>query len=205
MKFVLFYFYVFKNSHKKIFCRRHKGEIYDNIALALWHAFLSTFVCLNILTRKDLKGGKRGNTWLHISCAVIHYQYKVQEVRREYKPLRIQIYKSCILFTDDTGPPPSTVINQNETFAKVLFKPSVVQQAKIAQNGVLGDFIVRYDVNRAQSIGDVQVRGSSLLFDSFSCTQNWGFRCFSKGDGTFRFLGIPFLPKMRLQVENKIF
>ncbi|XP_015991889.2 inter-alpha-trypsin inhibitor heavy chain H5 isoform X2 [Rousettus aegyptiacus] len=58
---------------------------------------------------------------------------------------------------DDTGPPPSTVINQNETFAKVLFKPSVVQQAKIAQNGILGDFIVRYDVNRAQSIGDVQV------------------------------------------------
>lgn len=95
---------------------------------------------------------------------MIHYQYKVQKVRREYKPLRIQIYKSCILFTDDTGPPPSTVINQNETFAKVLFKPSVVQQAKIAQNGVLGDFIVRYDVNRAQSIGDVQVRGSSLLF-----------------------------------------
>uniref|UniRef100_A0A8C0AE10 Inter-alpha-trypsin inhibitor heavy chain 5 n=1 Tax=Bos mutus grunniens TaxID=30521 RepID=A0A8C0AE10_BOSMU len=58
---------------------------------------------------------------------------------------------------DDSGPPPSTVINQNETFAKVVFKPSVVQQAKIAQNGILGDFIVRYDVNREQSIGDIQV------------------------------------------------
>lgn len=95
---------------------------------------------------------------------MIHYQCKVEAVRRAYKPLRIQIYKSYILFTDDAGPPPSTVINQNETFAKVLFKPSVVQQAKIAQNGVLGDFIVRYDVNRAQSIGDIQVRGSLLLF-----------------------------------------
>uniref|UniRef100_A0A452SIW5 Inter-alpha-trypsin inhibitor heavy chain 5 n=1 Tax=Ursus americanus TaxID=9643 RepID=A0A452SIW5_URSAM len=62
-----------------------------------------------------------------------------------------------ILFADDSGPPPSTVINQNDTFAKVTFKPSVVQQARIAQNGVLGDFIIRYDVNREQSIGDIQV------------------------------------------------
>uniref|UniRef100_A0A8C3YRF8 Inter-alpha-trypsin inhibitor heavy chain 5 n=1 Tax=Catagonus wagneri TaxID=51154 RepID=A0A8C3YRF8_9CETA len=58
---------------------------------------------------------------------------------------------------DDAGPPPSTVINHNETFAEVVFKPSVVQQAKIAQNGILGDFIVRYDVNREQSVGDIQV------------------------------------------------
>ncbi|KAM5144234.1 inter-alpha-trypsin inhibitor heavy chain H5 isoform 2-T2 [Callospermophilus lateralis] len=58
---------------------------------------------------------------------------------------------------DDLGPPPSTAINQNETFAKVVFKPTVVQQAKIAQNGILGDFIIRYDVNREQSIGDIQV------------------------------------------------
>ncbi|XP_068394456.1 inter-alpha-trypsin inhibitor heavy chain H5 [Eschrichtius robustus] len=58
---------------------------------------------------------------------------------------------------DDSGPPPSTAINQNETFAKVVFKPTVVQQAKIAQNGILGDFIIRYDVNREQSIGDIQV------------------------------------------------
>ncbi|XP_055002656.1 inter-alpha-trypsin inhibitor heavy chain H5 isoform X2 [Sorex araneus] len=57
----------------------------------------------------------------------------------------------------DSGPPPATVISQNETFAKVLFKPSVVQQAKIAQNGILGDFIVRYDVNQEENIGDIQV------------------------------------------------
>lgn len=69
-----------------------------------------------------------------------------------------------ILLADDSGPPPSTVINQNETFAKVVFKPTVVQQAKIAQNGILGDFIIRYDVNREQSIGDIQVMGSLLLF-----------------------------------------
>uniref|UniRef100_A0A8C8Z8P1 Inter-alpha-trypsin inhibitor heavy chain 5 n=1 Tax=Prolemur simus TaxID=1328070 RepID=A0A8C8Z8P1_PROSS len=67
------------------------------------------------------------------------------------------IYYVYTLFADDSGPPPSTVINQNETFAKIVFKPSVVQQAKIAQNGILGDFIIRYDVNREQSIGDIQV------------------------------------------------
>ena len=54
--------------------------------------------------------------------------------------------------------------SKNETFAKVVFKPSVVQQAKIAQNGILGDFIVRYDVNREQSVGDIQVMGLLLLF-----------------------------------------
>lgn len=64
-----------------------------------------------------------------------------------------------VSLADDSGPPPSTVIHHNETFAHVVFKPSVVQQAKIAQNGILGDFIVRYDVSREQSIGDIQVRG----------------------------------------------
>lgn len=62
-----------------------------------------------------------------------------------------------ILYADNAGPPPSTLINQNETFAKIIFKPSVVQQARIAQNGILGDFIIRYDVNREQNIGDIQV------------------------------------------------
>lgn len=68
------------------------------------------------------------------------------------------------MFADDSGPPPSTVVNQNETFAQVTFKPTVVQQAKIAQNGILGDFILRYDVNRDKSIGDIQVMGLLLLF-----------------------------------------
>ncbi|XP_048356288.1 inter-alpha-trypsin inhibitor heavy chain H5 [Sphaerodactylus townsendi] len=58
---------------------------------------------------------------------------------------------------EDVSPPPSTVIGQTKTLAKVTFSPSVVQQAKIARNGILGDFIVRYDVNRELSVGDVQV------------------------------------------------
>lgn len=79
-------------------------------------------------------------------------------------PENIDMNSVYILLADDSGPPPSTVINQNDTFAKVTFKPSVVQQARIAQNGVLGDFVIRYDVNREQSIGDIQVR---VLFCHF--------------------------------------
>ncbi|XP_004425439.1 PREDICTED: inter-alpha-trypsin inhibitor heavy chain H5 [Ceratotherium simum simum] len=75
----------------------------------------------------------------------------------EVLPLHNSRQKGSRRGEDDSGPPPSTVVNQNETFAQVIFKPSVVQQAKIAQNGILGDFIIRYDVNREQSIGDIQV------------------------------------------------
>ncbi|XP_073445136.1 inter-alpha-trypsin inhibitor heavy chain H5 [Dendrobates tinctorius] len=58
---------------------------------------------------------------------------------------------------DGTNPPPSTIINQTENFAQITFKPNVLQQAKIIQNGILGDFVVRYDVRRELSVGDIQV------------------------------------------------
>nr|XP_035970260.1 inter-alpha-trypsin inhibitor heavy chain H5 [Halichoerus grypus] len=75
----------------------------------------------------------------------------------EVLPLQHSRQKDSGKGEDNSGLPPSTVINQNDTFAKITFKPSVVQQARIAQNGILGDFIIRYDVNREQSIGDIQV------------------------------------------------
>uniref|UniRef100_A0A8C3PAG5 Inter-alpha-trypsin inhibitor heavy chain 5 n=1 Tax=Chrysemys picta bellii TaxID=8478 RepID=A0A8C3PAG5_CHRPI len=59
---------------------------------------------------------------------------------------------------DDISPPPSTVIGQTKTLAKVTFSPSVVQQTQIARNGILGDFIIRYDVNRELNVGDVQTK-----------------------------------------------
>ncbi|KAF4079583.1 hypothetical protein AMELA_G00179670 [Ameiurus melas] len=55
------------------------------------------------------------------------------------------------------GMPPSTVIRKNETFCKITFTPNIVQQVRIANNGRLGDFIVRYDVERELGIGDIQV------------------------------------------------
>ncbi|KAF5907989.1 inter-alpha-trypsin inhibitor heavy chain H5, partial [Clarias magur] len=57
----------------------------------------------------------------------------------------------------DVGMPLSTVIRRNETFCKITFTPNIVQQVKIANNGMLGDFIVRYDVERELGIGDIQV------------------------------------------------
>lgn len=53
--------------------------------------------------------------------------------------------------------PVSTVIRNDKNVCKVTFAPNIVQQAKIATNGVLGDFVIRYDVQRDMGIGDIQV------------------------------------------------
>ncbi|XP_061108982.1 inter-alpha-trypsin inhibitor heavy chain H5 isoform X2 [Conger conger] len=53
--------------------------------------------------------------------------------------------------------PVTTTIKQNKTYCKITFNPNIVQQARIATNGILGDFVVRYDVERELGIGDVQV------------------------------------------------
>ncbi|XP_053114567.1 inter-alpha-trypsin inhibitor heavy chain H5 isoform X2 [Hemicordylus capensis] len=75
----------------------------------------------------------------------------------EVPPLQNSKNKGSRNEADDVSPPPSTEIGHTKTIAKVTFNPNVVQQAKIARNGILGDFIVRYDVNRELSVGDVQV------------------------------------------------
>lgn len=49
------------------------------------------------------------------------------------------------------------MVGQTKTLAKVTFSPNLVQQAKIARNGMLGDFTIQYDVNRELSVGEVQV------------------------------------------------
>ncbi|XP_032076530.1 inter-alpha-trypsin inhibitor heavy chain H5 isoform X2 [Thamnophis elegans] len=58
---------------------------------------------------------------------------------------------------DHPTPPPSTVVGQTKTLAKVTFNPNFVQQAAISRNGILADFIIQYDVNRELSVGEVQV------------------------------------------------
>ncbi|OCT87215.1 inter-alpha-trypsin inhibitor heavy chain H5 [Xenopus laevis] len=59
--------------------------------------------------------------------------------------------------TDTISPPPSTAINQTNNFARITFNPNVIQQAKLSQNGILGDLVIRYDVQRELSVGDLQV------------------------------------------------
>ncbi|XP_036617168.1 inter-alpha-trypsin inhibitor heavy chain H5 isoform X1 [Trichosurus vulpecula] len=91
---------------------------------------------------------------LHVEVNILE---KSGIVSLEVPPLQNSRQKGSGKVEDDVGPPPSTEVNQNETFAKIVFNPSIIQQAKIAQNGILGDFIIRYDVNREQRVGDIQV------------------------------------------------
>uniref|UniRef100_A0A8B9FHC2 Inter-alpha-trypsin inhibitor heavy chain 5 n=1 Tax=Amazona collaria TaxID=241587 RepID=A0A8B9FHC2_9PSIT len=78
-------------------------------------------------------------------------------VSLEVPPLRNSKHKGNGKVEGDVSPPPSTVIGHTKTLAKVTFNPSVVEQTRIARNGILGDFIIRYDVNRELSVGDVQI------------------------------------------------
>ncbi|XP_078468360.1 inter-alpha-trypsin inhibitor heavy chain H4-like isoform X2 [Lampetra planeri] len=65
------------------------------------------------------------------------------------------------LITNDVGvvadPPPATSIVRTATSVVVRFQPSVEQQLALAQDGVLGDFIVRYDVERAEEAGQLEI------------------------------------------------
>ncbi|XP_001331201.3 inter-alpha-trypsin inhibitor heavy chain H5 isoform X1 [Danio rerio] len=63
----------------------------------------------------------------------------------------------------DAGPPVSTIVKQNETFCKISFTPNIAQQAKIATNGMLGEFVVHYDVERETGIGDIQVQDGHFV------------------------------------------
>ncbi|KAL0962833.1 hypothetical protein UPYG_G00346110 [Umbra pygmaea] len=53
--------------------------------------------------------------------------------------------------------PVSTVIKQNSTFCRITFSPNIVQQARITTSGMLGEFVVHYDVERELGIGEIQV------------------------------------------------
>lgn len=49
------------------------------------------------------------------------------------------------------------MIKKETNMCRITFSPNIVQQARIATNGLLGDFIIRYDVQRDLGIGDIQV------------------------------------------------
>ncbi|KAI3366596.1 hypothetical protein L3Q82_009284, partial [Scortum barcoo] len=54
-------------------------------------------------------------------------------------------------------PPVTTAVIREKNVCKVTFSPNIIQQAKITTNGLLGDFVIRYDVQRDMGIGDIQV------------------------------------------------
>uniref|UniRef100_A0A3Q0R338 Inter-alpha-trypsin inhibitor heavy chain 5 n=1 Tax=Amphilophus citrinellus TaxID=61819 RepID=A0A3Q0R338_AMPCI len=51
----------------------------------------------------------------------------------------------------------NTVIKNEKNVCQITFSPNITQQAKITTSGILGDFVVRYDVQRDMGIGDIQV------------------------------------------------
>ncbi|KAM8909935.1 inter-alpha-trypsin inhibitor heavy chain H5 [Spinachia spinachia] len=53
--------------------------------------------------------------------------------------------------------PVTTAIRKEKNVCKITFSPNIVQQAKITTNGMLGDFVIHYDVQRGLGIGDIQV------------------------------------------------
>ncbi|CAG5927328.1 unnamed protein product [Menidia menidia] len=53
--------------------------------------------------------------------------------------------------------PITTVVKNEKNVWKITFSPNIVQQAKITTSGILGDFVIRYDVQRDMGIGDIQV------------------------------------------------
>ncbi|KAM8882982.1 inter-alpha-trypsin inhibitor heavy chain H5 [Synchiropus picturatus] len=53
--------------------------------------------------------------------------------------------------------PVTTVIKNEKNVCRITFSPNIVQQAKITTNGNLGDFVIRYDIQRDMGIGDIQV------------------------------------------------
>lgn len=65
---------------------------------------------------------------------------------------------SCLCAPAKPELPVTTVIKREKNVCHVTFSPNIVQQAKISTSGLLGDFVIRYDVQRDMGIGDIQVR-----------------------------------------------
>ncbi|GCC35020.1 inter-alpha-trypsin inhibitor heavy chain H5 [Chiloscyllium punctatum] len=78
----------------------------------------------------------------------------------EVAPLRNSKKNSQLL---EASPPPSTKINRTTTTAHIRFAPTINQQVVIAENGILGDFILRYDVNRELGVGDIQIQNGFFV------------------------------------------
>lgn len=65
-----------------------------------------------------------------------------------------------LLLTDllaDAEPPPSTKVSQNPHCAHVRYTPTIQQQRNISPRGLNADFVIQYDVELKDPMGDIQV------------------------------------------------
>lgn len=71
----------------------------------------------------------------------------------------------------DGEAPPSIHIERSAGCARVRYTPTVQQQNSVSSKGLNADFIIQYDVDLKDLMGDVQVSNTfSFLVHSFSNT-----------------------------------
>lgn len=57
----------------------------------------------------------------------------------------------------ETDAPVSSHVEKSATCARVQFSPTVKQQSNISSKGLNADFIIQYDVDLKDLMGDIQV------------------------------------------------
>ncbi|XP_055022234.1 inter-alpha-trypsin inhibitor heavy chain H6 [Boleophthalmus pectinirostris] len=80
--------------------------------------------------------------------------------KTELSFIRVLPLKTSRLINNAHGegePPPSTLIEKTSHCARVLYSPSVEQQTSVSAQGINADFILQYDVELRDIMGDIQV------------------------------------------------
>lgn len=67
------------------------------------------------------------------------------------------MFTHVFFLTGDTDAPPSTHIEQQTCCARVRYSPTLQQQNSISSKGLNADFIIQYDVDLRDLLGEVQV------------------------------------------------
>ncbi|KAJ0036348.1 hypothetical protein NQD34_005025, partial [Periophthalmus magnuspinnatus] len=110
---------------------------------------------LHRLGRYELSLGLRpGQTVQNLTVEVM-----VSE-RTELSFIRVLPLKTSRLINNahgDGDPPPSTLIEKTPHCARVYYSPSVQQQTSVSAQGINADFILQYDVELRDIMGDIQV------------------------------------------------
>ncbi|XP_070558046.1 inter-alpha-trypsin inhibitor heavy chain H4-like [Ptychodera flava] len=63
----------------------------------------------------------------------------------------------------DVDNPLATIERRSPEQARIVFRPSREEQIDVSASGIMGDFVVRYDVHHKFDVGDLQVRGSYFV------------------------------------------
>lgn len=71
--------------------------------------------------------------------------------------LKDMVFLLLTVLLADAEPPPSTKVEQNPQCAHVRYTPTVQQQRNISPSGLNADFVIQYDVELKDPMGDIQV------------------------------------------------